>query len=125
MDFCSSLLIEAMANQYQVIECSKQSLAIQQQQQQLDTNIYSLALNQNELFHNNLVLHADVGRNEEKVTSKVDVTEKQEKKCRKSFAVEQLLALEYQYAQSKYLRGMRRLQLASQLNLTDAQVKIW
>ena len=47
------------------------------------------------------------------------------KNRRKSFAVEQLLALECQYAQCKYLRGQRRCQLAKQLNLTDAQVKIW
>lgn len=47
------------------------------------------------------------------------------KNNRKSFAVEQLLALECQYSKSKYLRGQRRSQLARELNLAEAQVKIW
>lgn len=47
------------------------------------------------------------------------------KSRRKSFAVEQLIVLECYFAQCRYLRGQRRLQLARQLNLTDAQVKVW
>lgn len=44
---------------------------------------------------------------------------------RKSFAVDQLLVLEFYYEQCKYLRGQLRSQLAKQLKLTEAQVKIW
>lgn len=44
---------------------------------------------------------------------------------RKSFSVEQLLALEIQFSRCNYTRGFQRAQLASHLALTEAQVKIW
>lgn len=62
------------------------------------------------------------------VSSSVDNCDAEHKICkarRKSFAVEQLVALEFQYAQCRYLRGLCRRQLARRLNLTETQVKIW
>lgn len=44
---------------------------------------------------------------------------------RKSFTVDQLVALECQFAISRYLKGQQRLRFALSLNLTETQVKVW
>ncbi|GMT28851.1 hypothetical protein PFISCL1PPCAC_20148, partial [Pristionchus fissidentatus] len=44
---------------------------------------------------------------------------------RTSFTSEQLIELEKQFAENRYLSRPRRYQLAQQLSLTETQVKIW